>query len=258
MGRGQKKPAECEGQLSIFDFCTDVSNYVVQHNKIIEGKQTLNIKPAKLIRATIMQTVRDDEELKPYIITIADLAKILGLENTSNLYRDINDITDEIVANYVYIKADTAKKQSWVKIPWVAYCRYDSDVGVVIQLNEALKPYLLGLKNHYTQYPYFEIMNMKCIYSIRISELIQNKIYSQELPPEGIDIDLSIEEIRIGCNCEDIYLQYAHLKSRVIDKAVEEINERTFYKLTYSAIKKGRPVVGIKFHLCMFYHNIPN
>lgn len=254
MGRGQKKPVECDGQLSIFDFCSNINNYVVQHNKIIEGRQTLNIKSAKLIRATIMQTVRDDEELKPYVITIADLAKILGLENTSNLYRDIDAITDEIIANPLYIKEETSRKQSWVKIPWVAFCRYDSDVGVVIQLNDALKPYLLGLKNHYTQYPYFEIMNMKCIYSIRISELIQNKIYVQSLPPEGVDIDMTIDEIRIGCNCETIYLQYAHLKTRVIDKAVEEINERTFYKLSYTPIKKGRPVVGIRFHLTLFYH----
>ena len=75
MGRGGK---QIEGQLS-FDFCLDTRNYVCQANALVGGKQALKLNSAKLIRAAIMQIVRDDEELKPYIITISELAELLNV-----------------------------------------------------------------------------------------------------------------------------------------------------------------------------------
>lgn len=256
MSRGNKAPKECEGQMSIFDFCSDTSHYVVQSNKIIEGKQSLSIKGAKLIRATIMQSVRDDEDLKPYVIRIDELSSLLGISRT-NLYRDIDAITDEIVQNPLFVKeirGDKKKKISWVKIPWVTLCRYDSDVGVMIQLNEALKPYLIGLRNKYTQYTFDNILHMKSIYSLRIFEMLQNKIYFKCIPLEGVEVELTLDEIRCGCDCEDKYKQYIHLRDRVIERAVNEINETTFYQVTYTPLKKGKAIDRILFHVNVFYH----
>ena len=94
MGRGHK---QIEGQIS-FDFCLDTRNYVCQANTLVGGKQALKLNSAKLIRAAIMQVVKGDEELKPYIISIRDLAELLGVP-ASNIYRDIENITDDIISN---------------------------------------------------------------------------------------------------------------------------------------------------------------
>ena len=94
MSRGKK---QIEGQLS-FDFCLDARNYVVQANTLIGGKQALKLNSAKLIRSAIMQVVGGDEELKPYIITVNELSELLNVP-ASNIYRDIDDITDDIISN---------------------------------------------------------------------------------------------------------------------------------------------------------------
>ena len=53
-----------------------------------------------------MQIAKEDKELKPYIITISELAKLLNVPK-SNIYRDIDSITDDILNNPVYVREET-------------------------------------------------------------------------------------------------------------------------------------------------------
>ena len=229
MARGGK---QIEGQLS-FDFCLDTRNYVCQANSLVGGKQALKLNSAKLIRAAIMQVVRDDEELKPYIITISELAELLNVPK-SNIYRDIDDITDDILNNPVYIREEVGKKVRWIKIPWVTRCEYNSDIGVAIKLNDELKPFLINLKDHYTQYTLDSILVMKSVYAIRIYELLQSEIMTRILPRAGTDIELSVETLKECCGCESkAYNTFSNFRNRVIDIAVKEINEKTLYTLSY-------------------------
>lgn len=250
MARGKK---QIEGQLS-FDFCLDTRNYVCQANSLVGGKQALKLNSAKLIRAAIMQVVRDDEELKPYIITISELAELLNVPK-SNIYRDIDDITDDILNNPVYIREDVGKKVRWIKIPWVTRCEYNSDIGVAIKLNDELKPFLINLKDHYTQYTLDSILVMKSVYAIRIYELLQSEIMTRILPRAGTDIELSVETLKECCGCESkAYNTFSNFRNRVIDIAVKEINEKTLYTLSYDYVKKGKSVIGLIFHINMKYH----
>ena len=136
-----------------------------------------------------------------------------------------------------------------MKIPWVTICTYDSDVGVAIKLNDELKPFLLNLKEHYTQYELAEVLAMKSVYAIRIFEMLQEKIKVRQLPADGIDVEMSVQEIRECCDCEDKYEKFNHLKSRVIDAAVNEIERTTYYSMSYDYVKKGKSVIGFVFHL---------
>lgn len=250
MARGKK---QIEGQLS-FDFCLDTRNYVCQANSLVGGKQALKLNSAKLIRAAIMQVVRDDEELKPYIITISELAELLNVPK-SNIYRDIDDITDDILNNPVYIREEVGKKVRWIKIPWVTRCEYNSDIGVALKLNDELKPFLINLKDHYTQYTLDSILVMKSVYAIRIYELLQSEIMTRILPRAGTDIELSVETLKECCGCESkSYNTFSNFRNRVIDIAVKEINEKTLYTLSYDYVKKGKSVIGLIFHINMKYH----
>lgn len=249
MGRGEKQIA---GQLS-FNFCLDTRNYVVQANTLIGGRQALKLNSAKLIRSAIMQVVFDDTELKPYVITINELANMLNV-SPSNVYRDIDEITDDIINNPVYVKSESGKKIKWIKIPWVTRCEYQSDAGVALKLNDELKPFLLNLREHYTQYTLDNILAMKSVYAIRIFELLQERIKQRLLPKDGKDIELSVDTIRECCDCEDKYNTFSNFKIRVIDVATNEINKVTPYDVSYKYKKTGRSVTGIIFHINMKYH----
>ena len=257
MARGRRGSKQIEGQLT-FNFCLDTRNYVCQANSLIGGRQALKLNSAKLIRAAIMQIERDDEELKPYTVTIPELAELLNVPS-SNIYRDIDGITDDILNNPVYVReethSDSDKKVRWIKIPWVIRCEYQSDVGVALKLNDELKPLLLNLQDHYTQYTLDEVLVMKSVYAIRLYELLQSKIMTRVLPKSGTDIELSIDTIKECCGCKGkSYDILSNLKNRVVDVSVKEINDKTPYTLSYDNVKTGKTVTGLVFHINTKYH----
>lgn len=245
MARGKK---QIEGQLS-FDFCFDTRNYVVQANSLIGGKQALKLNSAKLIRAAIMQVVRADEELKPYIITIKDLADLLQVP-TSNIYRDVEEITDDIIKNPVFVReVSKGKTVRFIKIPWVSRCEYKADAGIAIKLNEELKPFLVNLREHYTQYELGEVLAMRSVYGIRLYEILQSKIMSGTVPKTGIHIIVSVDELRECCACENKYPAFANFRDKVIDKARDEINRVSVFDLSYTYQKEGKTVKAIDFFM---------
>lgn len=77
---------------------------------------------------------------------------------------------------------------------------------------------------------------------------------SKLLPKDGITIEISIQEIKECCDCTNKYSTFSNFKVKVLDKAVNEINRVTLYRIGYSYIKKGRAVVGIVFCVNMVYH----
>ena len=253
MARGGKSK-QIDGQLC-FDFCTDSSKYLVQANELIDGRQALKLNSAKLIRAAIMQIKPEDKEIKPYIVTVKDFAKLLGIDE-SNVYKYADDITDDIIQNPVYVreKDEKGKLIRWVKIPWVSFCEYNADVGIAIKLNDLLKPFLLQLQKHYTQIVLEDILAMKSVYAIRIFEMLQSKVMSKLLPKEGVHIIIPVQEIRECCNCVDKLKQFAHFRSKVLDVAKSEIERVTSYRIEYTYVKQGRSVTAIDFHMNMWYH----
>ena len=249
-----KRNNKINGQLCL-DMCLDDSYYVVQHNNLIAGKQSLSINAAKVLRVAIMQIVKDDEELKPYVITTRELADLLHI-TTDNIYRVIDNISDELMTSRAEVRVECGSKKKYKKINWVSFCEYDSDVGFAIKLNQDMKPYLLGLQNNYTEYTLYNILAMKSIYGIRIFELLQEKIKNghRQLPKNGLNIELQVQYIRECCNCEKKYERFSQFKLRVLDRAVEEINRVTAYKVSYDYVKKGKSVIALLFHINMKYH----
>jgi len=253
-GTVTKDEKQTDGQMC-FRMCIDRTNYVVQSNDLVGGKQALKLNSAKLIRAAIMQVVHEDSELKPYIISVKDLAGLLGVSE-SNLYRDIKSIRDDIKEHPVFIKVSDGNKVHWRDIPWYSYMEYKSGAGFAIKLNSELKPYLLNLKSHYTQYTLDNILAMKSVYAIRIFELIQKENMLGYLPKEGTDILLSVMVIRECCDCVSKYERFSQFRAKVLDMAVREIERVTLYTLEYECLKKGKSIETIKFHVNMSYHKV--
>ena len=157
---------------------------------------------------------------------------------------------------YAEARAEYGSKKKFKKISWVSFCEYDSDVGFAIKLNQDMKPYLLGLQNNYTEYTLDNILAMKSVYGIRIFELLQEKIKNghRPLPKNGLNIELTVQYIRECCDCENKYERFSQFKLRVLDRAVEEINRVTTYKVSYDYVKNGKSVIALIFHINMKYH----
>lgn len=247
---GRRKETQIEGQLC-FDMNTNAEHYVVQSNELIEGKQSLKLNSAKIMRALIMQIKPEDDELKSYVIGIPELSKMLDI-GAENLYRNIDSITDDILKNHVAIK--DREQGKFIKIQWVTACAYEKGVGLAVKMNPLLKPFLLNLKDHYTQYQLENILAMKSVYAIRVYELLQKETIMKFLPKEGTHIVMTVKQIREACDCEDKFEKISQFKEKVIDVAIKEIERTTSYKVDCNYKKEGRTITAVDFFINMDYH----
>jgi len=113
---------------------------------------------------------------------------------------------------------------------------------VRIKFHEDMLPFLQHLKTEYTRYKLWYIMTMRSEYSIRLYELLKSVAGKQIW-------NFKIEELKKIFMCEN-YKQFGHLKARVIDPAVAEINEKTDINVTYELGKysdSGKAYTDIEF-----------
>lgn len=229
------------------EMCLDVENQVVMSNDLIKGKSNLSLNELKLLRLTIMQVIAEDKDLLTYQIKIQDLAKILDITSPS-IYRDVMEMCKHLLQEIVYV-GDGNPKHKWQMFQWCSRCRYENGV-ITIKLNDDLKPYLIQLKQHYTQYMIQDILMLKTVYAVRIYELIREEMKYQEVyADKTATVSLDVDTIRKATDTEKKYAQIGIFKLRVIDSALKEINEKSCYHVTYNDIKESRKIVGFKFKI---------
>ena len=245
-----------ENQITLFDFNPNKDHYIAQASTLIRSKQKLKSRSKKLINAAIMQIRPSDKTLNTYVISIQDFANMIGV-SSNNLYRDIESITDDIIKNPVYIRTVyDGGKEGFVKIPWVEYCQYIPDIGIVIQLSNRLKPYLIGLKERYEEYQQTYAQFQGCIgvfdfdsfYTNRLFELLADRgVPAVPVKNKPTYVEMPVEYIKECLGCENNFERFSNFREKVLDKSVDEINSKTIWRVSYSCVKKGRSIDKIKF-----------
>lgn len=226
---------------------------VTMHNDLVKSKSDLSINEIKLLRLIIMQNMKDDTDFSTYEVPITVLANQLSIE-TPSLYRDIKDICKHLMKEVVEIW-DGHKNHKWKMFQWVSRCEYDNGI-ITIRLHDDLKPYLLELKGLYTQYILEDVLLFKSLYSVRIYELIQEELRGKPYFGDKVSsVYLSDELIRIATNTQEKYERYSSFKTRVIDAAVNEINQKSLQMyLRYEPVKRSRKVVGYNFYVSSHFN----
>ena len=278
---------------NFFDINYDPTYPLVQSNHLITARQDLTLTEAQIVRLAIMQILTDDMNFKPYSFSPRQFAKIVGC-TPSNIYREAKNISDSIARKVVSIEQPDG---SFVKYPWVSFCAYDKQTSCFqIQLNDRLSPFLLNLKErgNFTIYAYKSVTESSTIYSLRLWELLLEGIEGNinSLPKDGVFVTLTIKNIRdalmlykrvkkktyvdkngkkVEVNKKtDIFEEdengqmiplfsiLSHLKSRVIDVAVKDVNNSGDYQISYEDVKKpgSKKVTAFRFHIRYKINNV--
>lgn len=238
--------AEVEKHIHRKEVTFNTNNYVVMaNNMILHSASNLSLNELKLLRFAIMQTEKDEKELFAYTIPAKELSKILEIK-TKDFYKKLKTMTKHIMQEVIYIGDDT--EEDWAMFHWVDYCRYKKG-EVTIKLSDELKPFLVGLRGNFARYQLSEIITLKSIYAIRIYEIINGYMNENNLPHAdvAIEISVSIDELRRATNTEKKFERYSSFKQRVIDTALNEINEKSKYHITATPYKRNQKIVGFEF-----------
>jgi plasmid replication initiation protein len=215
-------------------------NYkVFKANELIQKSRfNLQMQEQKIILYLISKIKPEDMELKEQLFEIQDFCNLCGLDSESG-------------GNYAYIKKTLKAlrdKSIWITLEdgseailaWLDTVIVNKDSGTVkLKISEMMKPYLLFLKERYTQYELLYTLAMKSQYSLRLYELLKSYEYQRIRT-------FDIEELKLRLSAEN-YKRFPDFKRYVLDRAIEEINTLSDIDVTYIIIKESRRFAKIEF-----------
>ena len=210
---------------------------VVQSNYLVESSYRLTFQEKRLVAWLSKKIRKDDIDFKKYRVSIKEFAQEVNLDPNSQ-YREMKKLTASLITRLIQIEDQETGKTK--QMAWLCFAEWDPKMGICdLKFHPDLKPYLLQLNEKFTVMEFGNYLKLDSSYSMRILEfLVQYESIGER--------KTSIKDIRAWCGIrKDEYTLYAHLKSRVIDRAKTEINAKTEYEIDYVEIKESRKVVAI-------------
>jgi len=212
-------------------------NHVVKSNQVIEASYQLSAVEQRIILAAISlipknQVITDDEL---YPVSVNEL-QLLGVHEKT-AYRDLKEGVNRLYERSINVSID---KKS-IKMRWVQEVQFLDSQGVIgIRFSKPILPFISNLSREFTKYALSDIAGINSAYAIRIYELLvqYRQIGNREI---------SVETLRTMLELGKKYPLFADFKKRVIDTAVDQINEYSPLKVEYEQKKTGRKVTHIYF-----------
>jgi|GEM_PF-734241 len=215
------------------------SDLVVQHNDLIQANYPLTLQEKRIVLWLSSQVKKDDEEFKDHEMKISDFCELAGIKS-KNMYKEIEKISTELMQKVLQIR----KENSLMVVSWLSYAEYFYREGkIVLRFDPALKPYLLNLKEKFTQINLSQLLSFKSFYSVRMYELLYQYISIGER-------NIKVDEIKSNLGIEkEKYKSYADLKKYVVLTALKEINEKSDIQVGFEEVKNGRKVTALNFQI---------
>lgn len=212
-------------------------NHVVKSNQVIEASYQLSAVEQRIVLAAISRIPKNqpitDDELYPVSV---DELKQLGVHEKTT-YRDLKEGINRLYERSINLSIDDKS----IKMRWVQEIQFlDSQSVIGIRFSKPILPFISNLSREFTKYALSDIAGINSGYGIRIYELLVQ--YRQIGKRE-----ISVESLRTMLELGKKYPLFADFKKRVIDTAIDQINEYSPLKVTYEQKKTGRKVTHIIF-----------
>ena len=227
-------------ERDIYDPIEQRRNKVIKSNQLIQhARFSLSAQQQKVVLFIISQIEPYDEEFKLYQFKITEFCSMCGIEPKGNNYNLLKNAIKEIADKSLWITLENGKETlvRWIEKPYI-----DEHSGnIQIKLDEDMKPYLLQLKEKFTEYELIYTLNFKSKYSIRLYEYLKSIHYNKlKQYTTTIPID-SFQKI-----LDSTYTDFKDFHTRVLKPAFKEINEYSDITFNYEIIKNGRKAVDIR------------
>lgn len=213
---------------------------VVKANELIQKTRfSLSTQQQKMILYLISQIDKYDEEFKMYEFKIADFCRICGIEAKGDNYNSLKEQIKKISDKSLWITLENGED---ALVRWIENPHMSKKSGIIkIRLNEDMKPYLLHLKEKFTEYELIYTLNFKSKYSIRIYELLKSIHFKKLSPYTQIYPIEKFQKI-----VDSSYTDFKDFHTRVLKPAYKEINLYSDISFDYELIKEGRKITKIK------------
>ena len=220
-------------------------NLVVKTNQLNSALQNLSLPEIRIVQLAIVDARETNTGLstdKPLRIDALRYAEMFDTTR-QNGYKRMKE-AEETLFNRRFSYVDDDGKV--IKSRWIQQVRYLDDEGA-IELVFTLAVVngisrINGAEDFFTSYLLEQTASMDSIYSVRLYELLVQWKAAKQTPMfelEKFRDQLGVEVTEYKAMCD--------FKKRVLQVAIDEINEKSDIKISYEQVKKGRSIAGFKF-----------
>lgn len=228
---------------------------VVKDNRLVEASYTLSLVEQRIVLMAIAWSRQNDLELscdtwvELQACEYADMYKI----TLDAAYKQLSNACESLQERKIKIMGvdRLTRAPAVYKSKWVTDAIYVQDVGVVrLKFSEMLVPYVSDLNTHFTSYAIGSVSSLSTGYAIRMYELLaQYKTIGSR--------KILIGDLKDYLECDTpAYDRLDNFRRRVIDPALEQINDCTDLTCTYETNKLGKRVVGFDFKIQIKQQNM--
>ena len=235
---------------------------VVEHNALIQSVAKMQKTALKMFELAVscIDTEEPPKNNTVYLLK-SELFKFFEVSSSSKHSQFKEAVNYMQKQAFFNIKADKKlgiEYESIVPIPYVKWNDYNDEV--TIRFDQAIMPYLIDLKAEFTQYKISELQKLNSKYSIILYRWLsmnynQYEHYSVKGGRRADQVEayrnpsIKVKELREITDTINEHQHFPHFETRVLKKAIEEINAHTSFNVTYEKKKAGRSIDSIVFHI---------
>lgn len=233
-----------ETKLTLFDEEGNEKSprWVAVSNEMIMARLDWSIMMHRILMVLISQIdSKSDEQFQTQRVPakrIRDMAQV----TQKSIHEEAAEAASKLVREP--IEFWSADKKDYEGYPIFAKCKYESREGVIeAKFNEDARPFLLQLREHFTQYRLEQAIPLSTPYAIRTYEI--SKMI--ERPGERRSRQIPIERFRSMFKLEDKYQRHCDMRRRVVNPSVKEVNSKTDVDISCDDVRDGQTPIALKW-----------
>jgi len=223
-----------------------MTDLVVKSNKLVQALQTLNLNEARLLQLAIVDARETGQGLsteEPLELNAVRYAKAFNV-SADAAYLALSEAEDSLFKRQFTI---TNEDGTLTKSRWIQDANYRKGEGrILVTLTRVVIEHVTkidGFEQYFTSYHLKKTADFKSVYAVRLYELLMQWKAVGRTP--AYELDRLRGQLGIGVN---EYTRMEAFKRRVLDIAVDQINEHSDLIINYEQHKKGRSISGFSFN----------
>ncbi|MCB9352527.1 MAG: replication initiation protein [Lewinellaceae bacterium] len=228
----------------------------IENRFIFNAQYKLGLREQKVLLYLIANIDPRKSAFEECIIPVKELEEILKSDGKKwgGIYQEMRDFCKGIISKQITFNSDILVDGRPMEgyINWFQSVRpviVDEGVCIRFLFSEDLKPFLLQLKE-YAQINRLEVAHMRCQYAIRLFQIFKAASEKQKQFREVVALSYKVKELKRLLGLEGKYTRFNNFRQRVLDVALEEINQQTsiFAEMDYIRNSKSK-IIGLRFHI---------
>ena len=235
---------------------------VVEHNSLITSIAKMDKTPLKMfeLAVSLIDTENPPQNQTVYLSKQEMFAffKVNDNDKNSRFKQAIEKMQKQAFFQIKKEQDKGFKFVSIVPIPYVEWTDYSDEVK--IEFHREIMPYLINLKNNFTQHALSDIAELNSKYAIILYRWLsmnynQYEHYSvkggrrEEQVESYRNPKIGIRELREMTDTVNEYQRFDRFESYILKNSLKEINAHTTFNVTHEKVKKGRSIDSIVFHI---------